>query len=46
MMTHDIEEILVSKEEIETICKSLGNKITNDYKHKKPLLIGLLKLYP
>jgi len=43
MMTHDIEEILVSKEEIETICKLLGNQITNDYKHKKPLLIGLLK---
>ena len=43
MMTHDIETVLVSEADIQEICKSLGSKITQDYKDKKPLLIGLLK---
>ncbi len=42
-MHHDIEEILVSKDEIDTIVKKLGQQITEDYKGKKPLLLGLLK---
>lgn len=43
MMTHDIEEILVTESQINAICLDLGTQITQDYKDKKPLLIGLLK---
>lgn len=42
-MHNDIEEILVTKEHIEDIVKKLGQQITEDYKGKKPLLLGLLK---
>ena len=42
-MHHDIEEILVSSEEIQAICVQLGKQLTHDYLGKKPLLIGLLK---
>jgi len=42
-MHQDIEEILVSSEEIQTICIRLGKQLTQDYLGKKPLLIGLLK---
>lgn len=43
MLEKDIKKVLVTEEEIKTICKRLGNQITNDYKGKKPLLVGLLK---
>ena len=43
MLERDIERILVSQEEIQTICVRLGNQITEDYKGKTPLVIGLLK---
>jgi len=43
MMKHDIEEILVTESQINAICLKLGTQITEDYKDKKPLLIGLLK---
>ncbi|HHT25580.1 MAG TPA: hypoxanthine phosphoribosyltransferase [Clostridiaceae bacterium] len=38
-----ISEILVSKEEIETICKRLGEQITADYQGKEIVLICILK---
>jgi hypoxanthine phosphoribosyltransferase/bifunctional protein TilS/HprT len=42
-MKHDIDEILVTQEQIHAVCKSLGAQITKDYANKKPLLLGLLK---
>lgn len=42
-MYNDIQKISVSKEEIETIVKRLGSQISEDYKDKNPLIIGLLK---
>ncbi|MCD4827760.1 MAG: hypoxanthine phosphoribosyltransferase [Acholeplasmataceae bacterium] len=42
-MHKDIAEILVSELEIKEICESLGKEITNDYKDKNPILVGLLK---
>ncbi|MBN2300766.1 MAG: hypoxanthine phosphoribosyltransferase [Acholeplasmataceae bacterium] len=42
-MHSDIAKVLVSKEEIDQICKTLGVQLTKDYEHKKPLLVGLLK---
>lgn len=39
-----VEKILVSKDEIQEICKNLGKVITADYKESKNLiLLGLLK---
>ncbi|MGB4610648.1 MAG: hypoxanthine phosphoribosyltransferase [Saccharofermentanales bacterium] len=38
-----ISEILVSKEEIKTICKRLGAQITSDYQGKDIVLICILK---
>ncbi|NLM19217.1 MAG: hypoxanthine phosphoribosyltransferase [Clostridiaceae bacterium] len=38
-----ISEILVSKEEIEKICKCLGEQITSDYQGKEIVLICVLK---
>ncbi len=43
MLERDIERILVSQEEIQTICIKLGKQITEDYKGRTPLVIGLLK---
>ncbi len=42
-MKENIEEILVTSDEIKDICKRLGRQITEDYKDKKPLMVGLLK---
>ena len=43
MIHNDIKKILVTAEELDNICKRLGKEITNDYKDKEPLFIGLLK---
>lgn len=43
MLDKDIERILVSEAEISEISKRLGEEITNDYRGKKPIIIGLLK---
>ncbi len=43
MLNHDIDDILVSETEIAGIVKTLASEITQDYKHKKPLVVGLLK---
>ena len=39
----DIERILFSKEDIKKIIIKLGKKITDDYKDKNLLLVGILK---
>lgn len=38
-----IEKVLVSQEKIASVTESLGKKLTEDYKGKKPLVVGLLK---
>jgi len=38
-----VKEILVTADQINQICQNLGARITNDYKNKKLVLIGLLK---
>ncbi|MGM9971515.1 MAG: hypoxanthine phosphoribosyltransferase [Anaeroplasmataceae bacterium] len=43
MMKNDIKEILVTEQEIESLCERIGHQIENDYKDKKPLIVGLLK---
>ncbi len=42
-MHSDIEQILLSKEDIEKIIVRLGQEITSDYQGKKLLLVGILK---
>jgi hypoxanthine phosphoribosyltransferase len=42
-MHNDIQSILVSEQEIQDICKTMGRQITEDYRNQNPLLIGLLK---
>lgn len=42
-MRNEIEEVLISAEEIEEKCKELGKEITEEYNDKFPLLIGVLK---
>ncbi len=43
MLEKDILKVLVSQNEIQETCEKLGRQITEDYKDKTPLLIGLLK---
>lgn len=43
MMNNDILKVVISKEEIEDVCKKLGEQISKDYKDKKPIIVGLLK---
>ncbi|WP_069805811.1 MULTISPECIES: hypoxanthine phosphoribosyltransferase [Thermogemmatispora] len=42
-MHEDIEEILVTQEQIEEKVKELGRQITQDYQGKNLLLLGILK---
>lgn len=42
-MHKDIASVLVSQEQIEEICQRLGKQLSNDYKGKIPLFVGLLK---
>ncbi|MDL2292750.1 hypoxanthine phosphoribosyltransferase [Acholeplasma sp. OttesenSCG-928-E16] len=42
-MHNDIEKVLLSEKEIQEICCNLGSRITDDYKDKSLILIGLLK---
>ena len=43
IMHKDVEEILLSHEEIVARCAEMGKKISEDYEGKTPLFIGLLK---
>lgn len=42
-MRNDIKKILLTEQEIASICKSMGKQLTNDYKGTKLVVIGLLK---
>ncbi|TRZ36417.1 hypoxanthine phosphoribosyltransferase [Niallia circulans] len=42
-MKHDIEKILISEEELQSKIKDLGHQLTEDYKDKFPLAVGVLK---
>ncbi|MFO7161222.1 MAG: hypoxanthine phosphoribosyltransferase, partial [[Clostridium] cellulosi] len=42
-MLNDLAEILLTKEEIEKKVAELGEKISEDYKDKNLLLVGILK---
>ena len=42
-MKEDIKEILVAEDEIKEICRKLGKQITEDYKDKNLLLVGVLR---
>ncbi|MHC9001822.1 hypoxanthine phosphoribosyltransferase [Enterococcus bulliens] len=39
----DIEKVLVTKEQIRTRCEELGKVLTEEYKDKNPLVVGVLK---
>jgi len=43
MLDKDILKVLVSKEEIQEITKRMGKQLSEDYKDKFPLVVGLLK---
>ncbi len=43
MLGNDIEKTLVSNEEIKTIVKDLGARVTSDYHDRFPVVLGLLK---
>lgn len=42
-MHNDIKSIVLTAEQIETACVRLGQQITEDYKGKLPLCVGILK---
>lgn len=42
-MENDILKVIASREDIDSICKRLGDEITKDYQDKKPIVVGLLK---
>lgn len=43
MLQKDIEEVLISEERLQEKARELGEILTNDYKDKYPLAIGVLK---
>lgn len=43
MLQKDIEEILISEEQLQEKIKGLGEQITADYQDQFPLLVGVLK---
>ncbi len=42
-MDNDIAKVLITKEEIENICKRLGEQISRDYEGKNLLVVSVLK---
>ena len=43
IMENDIEQVLLSQEQLKEIVKNLGERITEDYQGKKLLLVSVLK---
>jgi len=43
LLNQDIERVLITREEISTRIKELGEQITRDYQEKNLLLVGVLK---
>lgn len=43
MLEQDIKKILISHDEIVTAARELGQKLTEDYQRKNPILVGILK---
>ena len=43
MLQKDIEEVLISEEQLQEKIKGLGEQISVDYQDKFPLLVGVLK---
>mgnify|MGYP000016131722 FL=1 len=43
MLENDIKKILISHDEIVTEARELGQKLTEDYQGKNPILVGILK---
>ena len=42
-MTQDIERILLTRDEIETKVSEVGRRITEDFRDKDPIFVGVLK---
>ena len=42
-MMPDVQEVLITSQEIEDKVREIGARITEDYKGEKPLLIGILR---
>ncbi|BAS46989.1 hypoxanthine phosphoribosyltransferase [Staphylococcus schleiferi] len=42
-MKNDLKEILLTEDDIQAICETLGRKITEDYKGKDLFCVGILK---
>ena len=42
-MDKDIEKILFTNEEIKTAVRKLGKKLTEDYRDKNPVVVGILR---
>lgn len=42
-MHNEIQEILITEEEIQAKCKEIGEQLTEEYRGKFPLAIGVLK---
>ena len=43
MLENDIKKILISHDEIVVAARELGQKLTEDYQGKNPILVGILK---
>ena len=43
MLDKDIDKILITREEIQNRCSELGKELTEIYKDKNPLVVGVLK---
>lgn len=43
MIRDEIEEILITEEQIQQKCREFGKKITEEYKGRFPLVVGVLK---
>ena len=42
-MDNDIEKILFTSEDIKTAVQKLGQKLTEDYQDKNPVVVGILR---